>query len=52
MTPSIYYFEKPTIGYCRKCEKIATYQDKLQCPKCKTTNLSIFEWNEESAYPE
>lgn len=48
----IYFFEKPTIGYCRKCEVTAIYKGKLICPVCKTTKLSIFEWDGNSLYPE
>jgi len=50
----VYFFEKPTIGYCKKCEKIATWNDVkgLHCPKCKSKDLSIFEWDGESEYPE
>ena len=50
----VYYFEKPTIGYCSKCDKIATYNEQvgLYCPKCKSENVSIFEWDGEDPYPE
>ena len=49
---SVYFLEKPTIGYCKNCDKIAVYTDELKCPECGTTDLSIFVWDEESEYPE
>lgn len=48
----VWFFDRPTIGYCPKCEKVAIYKDGLKCPKCKTTELSIFEWDGESKHPE
>ena len=50
----VWFFDKPTIGYCPKCDKIATWSrgEGLHCPKCKTTDVSIFEWDENSPYPE
>jgi len=50
----IYYFDKPTIGYCPNCDELAIYIENkgLICPKCKTRDLSIFEWDESSRNPE
>ena len=44
-TEHIYYFEKPTIGICEKCDCFAIYLEGegLICPKCKTKELLIFE---------
>ena len=50
----VYYFDgKPTIGYCLKCDKIATYsgQSGLHCPECRSKDVSIFEWDGEGEYP-
>lgn len=54
MDQKVWYFDKPTIGYCPKCNEIATYSSArgLHCPKCKTKNISYFEWDGESPYPE
>jgi len=49
---TVYFFEKPTIGYCPECDIIATYRDGLICPKCRTKELSLFTWDEDSKYPE
>jgi len=49
----VWFFEKPTIGYCPKCDEIAEYHTgRLKCPECGTQELSLFEWDENSKYPE
>ena len=50
----VYFFDKPTIGYCPECRELAYWHPVkgLHCPQCKTINLSIFEWDEVSRYPE
>jgi len=50
----VWFFEKPTIGYCPECDEIATWDDErgLHCPSCGTKDLSIFVWNGESRPPE
>lgn len=52
MSENIYYFDKPTIGYCSKCDKLATYTDKLQCPNNAEHELSLFKWDGDSPHPE
>jgi len=54
MSEYIYYFDKPTIGYCKECDCFAVYKEGagLVCPECGTDNLSIFVWDGESEYPE
>jgi hypothetical protein len=52
MPQIVYFFDKPTIGYCRKCDEIAIYREGLECPTCRTSQLSIFTWNGEGPYPE
>lgn len=54
MAQIVWFFEKPTIGYCPKCETTAIYMmgEGPVCPKCGTTKLSIFEWDGESRHPE
>lgn len=50
---NVYFFEKPTIGYCKECDCVAEYRDEMRCPECKDTeNLSFFVWDETSEYPE
>jgi len=51
---TVYFFDKPVIGYCPECDEIAVYHPEkgLICPRCGTTNLSIFVWDGESRYPE
>lgn len=51
---NVYFFEKPTIGYCKHCDKEAVYIEGkgLHCPNCKTYDVSVFEWDEESEFPE
>jgi Zn finger protein HypA/HybF involved in hydrogenase expression len=53
-TIDVYYFEKPTIGYCNECERAAIWNDTkgLFCPACGTINISIFEYNGEGPPPE
>ena len=50
----VYFFDEPTIGYCKECELIATWDEELglYCPGCESTKISIFEWDGESEYPE
>ena len=50
----IYYFDKPVIGYCPVCDVLAVYSSErgLHCPKCKSSDISVFEWNESSRHPE
>lgn len=50
----IYYWEKPVIGVCPKCNKFAIYIEGkgLICPECESRDISIFEWDGESKYPE
>jgi Zn finger protein HypA/HybF involved in hydrogenase expression len=50
----IWFFDKPTIGYCRECDQIAVWNDVkgLHCPLCGTGDISIFEYNGEGPYPE
>ena len=50
----VYFFEKPTIAYCKTCDEAITYKgrDGLRCTKCQTNKLSIFEWDGDSEYPE
>jgi len=49
---AVYYFEEPTIGYCRKCEVTAVYMDGLQCPKCGSKDITLFVWDGSSTHPE
>jgi Zn finger protein HypA/HybF involved in hydrogenase expression len=51
---TVYFFDKPTIGYCPECDEIAIYIESkgLICPKCKSKDLSLFVWDENSKYPE
>jgi tRNA(Ile2) C34 agmatinyltransferase TiaS len=51
---NVYYFDRPTIGFCKQCECSAVYRGGggLKCPDCGTTKLSIFVWDEKSEYPE
>jgi len=51
---TVYFFDKPVIGYCPECDEIAVYHPEkgLIRPRCGTTNLSIFVWDGESRYPE
>jgi len=53
-TVDVWYFEKPTIGFCQECNCAAEWSTivGLRCPVCKTTNISIFVWDGESPYPE
>jgi len=53
-TEHIYYFDKPVIGVCAKCDEFAIYIEGkgLICPECGSRDISIFEWDGESAYPE
>jgi Zn finger protein HypA/HybF involved in hydrogenase expression len=50
----VYFFDKPTVGYCKHCERFAEWDSArgLYCPACGNKNLSIFKWDEESEYPE
>jgi len=50
----VWFFEKPIIGYCKDCDVIAEWdsEEGLRCPKCKSTDISTFEWDEQSRYPE
>ena len=49
----VYYFEKPTIGYCPECDCLAVYRrNKLICPNDKVHELSFFVWDESSEPPE
>lgn len=48
----VYYYDKPTIGYCRKCGVTAIHHDGLRCPECGDQDLSIFEWDGVSPHPE
>ena len=49
-----HFFNGPQIGYCTKCKCIAAYQagKGLICPDCKSQDLSIFRWDEESRHPD
>ena len=51
-TEHIYYFDKPVIGVCAKCDEFAIYIEGkgLICPECGSRDISIFEWDGESAY--
>jgi hypothetical protein len=52
---NVWYFDKPTIGYCRRCEAtlMGMTQDGLRCTICrKTDKVSIFEWDGFGPYPE
>ncbi len=44
-TEHIWYFDKPTIAICKKCDEFAIYLEGegLVCPKCKNKNLLVFE---------
>ena len=50
----VLYFDEPTIGYCPDCDVLAVYRnDKgLVCPKCHTTEISVFTWDGNSRHPE
>ena len=50
----VWYFEKPTIGFCPDCQVIAFWtQDKgLYCPNCQTQKISEFSWEEGTRHPE
>jgi len=50
----VWFFEKPTIGYCPDCDELAVWDSErgLHCPKCKSTEVSIFEWTGNGKYPE
>ena len=50
----VYYFDKPTIGYCPDCDCLAVYRSGvgMLCPNNKEHTLSYFEWNENSRHPE
>ena len=50
----VYYFSKPTIGYCPECDCLATYRQDygLICPNDRKHPISHFEWNESSEPPE
>ncbi|GAG73929.1 unnamed protein product [marine sediment metagenome] len=50
----VWFFEKPTIGYCPDCDELAVWDSErgLHCPKCKSTEVSIFEWMGNGKYPE
>ena len=48
----VWFFDKPTIGYCPRCEVVAIYRDGLVCPKCGTHEVSLFEWDGDSKHPE
>ncbi|KKK94571.1 hypothetical protein LCGC14_2681540 [marine sediment metagenome] len=49
-----YFDESPTIGYCKECETFAGYHavKGLSCEWCGETDLSLFEWNEDTPFPE
>lgn len=50
----VWYFDKkPTIGYCTDCEETAIWTEGLglHCPKCRTTDVSVFEWDGVSKAP-
>ena len=51
---AVYYFEKPTIGYCPDCGVSAVYLggNGLVCPKNTKHKLSLFVHDEESRHPE
>jgi hypothetical protein len=53
-TADIWFFEKPTIGFCKECNCTAEYAVTvgMRCPVCRTTKISIFVWDGESEYPE
>ena len=49
----VYHFDTPMIGYCPDCDELAIYHNNvLRCPKCRSTDLSIFIWDGQSKYPE
>jgi hypothetical protein len=55
MPTHVWYFDKPTIGYCRKCDTTETIYDTgvgMRCSQCKTDDLSYFSWNDLSPHPE
>jgi len=39
-TEFIYFFEKPTIAVCNKCNYFC---DRLVCPNCGAKDYSVFE---------
>ena len=49
---NVYYFEEPTVGYCRECGEAAIYTDMLRCPNNKEHELTLFVWDGESPHPE
>ena len=54
-TADVWYFDKPTIGFCSCCDCTAEWSsvEGLRCPVCGTTEgISIFKWDGESEYPE
>ena len=57
-TADIWYFDKPTIGFCKCCDCIAEYSSMngFRCPVCGENadqeNISFFTWDENSPYPE
>jgi len=50
----VYFFDNPTIGYCKKCNETAIYrtEKRLVCPKCKTAKISVFVYDGTGPYPE
>ena len=51
---NVYFFHKPTVGYCKECGISAfwTPADGLFCPKDRTHKISLFTWDQGSPYPE
>uniref|UniRef100_A0A6M3X4U6 Uncharacterized protein n=1 Tax=viral metagenome TaxID=1070528 RepID=A0A6M3X4U6_9ZZZZ len=50
----VYFFEDPTIGYCKDCDCLAVWDSEqgLHCPKCKSQDISLFIHDPDSPYPE
>ncbi len=51
---TVYFFDKPIIGYCPECDEIAVWDSAngLHCPNCKSDELSEFEYEGKRPYPE
>jgi hypothetical protein len=50
----VWYFDKPTIGYCKECDCTAIYDDEhgLSCPTDTEHDISVFEYNGDGPFPE